>query len=356
MGRHRARILRRRSSCARCCAGWPGCATSATTSLVVAADLNDAAQVSAAVDAAIERFGRIDLVVHGAGRVDPAAFALGRGHGPGRRRGAVLAEAARPAPPDRGDARARAAAAGSCTPRSRASSAVSAWPPTPARMRCSTPLAVAGGDGWLSIDWDAWDNAAEAHSVGDAESDLSAARARTRSCGCSGADVGSRALVVAGDLEGRLDAWVRHDRGGAGEEHRRRPPSATEPVDAVRGAAHRARRRRSPRSGACSWASTEVGIHDRFFDLGGHSLLAVQVASEIRDAFEIELPVLKLFQAPTVGELAVIDRPGVARARRMRRRRRCRRSRRRRRARATLDGRGARARRPRRATASSTTT
>ena len=49
-----------------------------------------------------------------------------------------------------------------------------------------------------------------------------------------------------------------------------------------------------------------MGIHDRFLDLGGHSLLAVQVASEIRDAFQIELPVLRLFQAPTVGQLAEI--------------------------------------------------
>ncbi len=32
----------------------------------------------------------------------------------------------------------------------------------------------------------------------------------------------------------------------------------------------------------------------------------MQVASEIRDSFQIELPVLKLFQAPTIGELAVL--------------------------------------------------
>ena len=58
------------------------------------------------------------------------------------------------------------------------------------------------------------------------------------------------------------------------------------------------------------WASqlglTSVGIQDRFFDLGGHSLLAAQVASEIGDRFQIDLPVLKLFQAPTVAELAVL--------------------------------------------------
>ena len=49
-----------------------------------------------------------------------------------------------------------------------------------------------------------------------------------------------------------------------------------------------------------------VGVHDRFFDLGGHSLLAAQIASEICDRFQIEMPVLKLFQAPTVAELAVL--------------------------------------------------
>jgi phthiocerol/phenolphthiocerol synthesis type-I polyketide synthase E len=49
-----------------------------------------------------------------------------------------------------------------------------------------------------------------------------------------------------------------------------------------------------------------VGVHDRVFDLGCHSLLAAQVASEVCDRFQIEMPVLTLFQAPTVAELAVI--------------------------------------------------
>ncbi|CEJ85457.1 Amino acid adenylation domain protein [Hyphomicrobium sp. GJ21] len=41
-----------------------------------------------------------------------------------------------------------------------------------------------------------------------------------------------------------------------------------------------------------------------FFRLGGHSLLATQVASRIRDAFAIELPVAQLFQHRTVQALA----------------------------------------------------
>jgi acyl carrier protein len=48
-----------------------------------------------------------------------------------------------------------------------------------------------------------------------------------------------------------------------------------------------------------------IGIHDKFFDLGGHSLLAIQLISQLREAFQIELEPKRVFEAPTIAQLAV---------------------------------------------------
>ena len=47
-----------------------------------------------------------------------------------------------------------------------------------------------------------------------------------------------------------------------------------------------------------------VGIHDDFFQLGGHSLLVAKLASRVRQAFQLELPMVEVFKKPTVAALA----------------------------------------------------
>jgi thioesterase domain-containing protein/acyl carrier protein len=47
-----------------------------------------------------------------------------------------------------------------------------------------------------------------------------------------------------------------------------------------------------------------IGIDDNFFDLGGSSLLGARIIGEVHRQYKIELPLLALFEAPTIAQLA----------------------------------------------------
>jgi len=48
----------------------------------------------------------------------------------------------------------------------------------------------------------------------------------------------------------------------------------------------------------------KVGIEDNFFELGGHSLMAMQVMARIRKIFDVDVPLRRLFENPTVEAFA----------------------------------------------------
>jgi SAM-dependent methyltransferase/NAD(P)-dependent dehydrogenase (short-subunit alcohol dehydrogenase family) len=272
--------------------------------LVVSADLRDADEVHAAVDAACERFGKVDVVVHGAANVGASAF------GPVVETGRSVVDN-QISPKVHGLEALIEALEGREPARWIVHSSISsvlgglglaAYAGANAVL---DSMATRGGAKWLSIGWDAWDNAAEAQMSGVAA--IQPAEGQDAFLRLLRSDVGTHVLVAVGDLDNRIESWVRRSKpaGSAGSGKRHPRPSLASPY--VEPASD------TESAMAYIWASQlgleKVGVHDRFFDLGGHSLLAVQVASEIRDRFQIEMPVLQIFNAPTVRELsAVVER------------------------------------------------
>jgi amino acid adenylation domain-containing protein len=49
-----------------------------------------------------------------------------------------------------------------------------------------------------------------------------------------------------------------------------------------------------------------IGAHDNFFELGGHSALAADVVARARSRFDLDLPLLLLFEAPTLRGLGTL--------------------------------------------------
>ena len=58
---------------------------------------------------------------------------------------------------------------------------------------------------------------------------------------------------------------------------------------------------------AALWASIldldQVGLEDNFFELGGNSLLAVKTTAALQSKYQINLPITKLYQFPTISQL-----------------------------------------------------
>jgi acyl carrier protein len=48
----------------------------------------------------------------------------------------------------------------------------------------------------------------------------------------------------------------------------------------------------------------KVGVHDDFFDLGGNSLLCIKITGKLKEAFNMDIPIVSMFRYLTIRSFA----------------------------------------------------
>jgi len=119
----------------------------------------------------------------------------------------------------------------------------------------------------------------------------------------------SQLLVSTGDLGARIAQWIALESLDAGRSMAATSVAPSMPSQrSDTGTTVDAPRDDTERRIAGVWQDAfgiaEVGIYDSFILLGGHSLLAIRIVAELRKAFQIDLPIQALFDAPTIAELS----------------------------------------------------
>jgi len=121
---------------------------------------------------------------------------------------------------------------------------------------------------------------------------------------------GGHVVVATGDLPERLDLWINRGFLKAGKSSIDGAPSSSSYPRPNLQSIYVAPRDENEQTIVSVWQKVlgieQLGIHDNFFDLGGHSLLATRLVAQLREAFHVDLPLRKIFEAPTVAGLAKV--------------------------------------------------
>jgi acyl transferase domain-containing protein len=171
-----------------------------------------------------------------------------------------------------------------------------------------------GGVPWLSVDFDLWrshSRSAIASGFGRTVEELGHTAEEATNAMETVLTVrnASQILVSTGDLLGRINQWIELEslnavRTAAVAISTQSTISQRSGVQTSYDAPRDETEQRIAQVWRDAFGIDEIGINDSFSQLGGHSLLAIRIVSELRKAFQIDLPVRAVFDAPTVAELS----------------------------------------------------
>jgi NAD(P)-dependent dehydrogenase (short-subunit alcohol dehydrogenase family) len=166
---------------------------------------------------------------------------------------------------------------------------------------------------WVSVNWDAWQPttkqyAASGNPFGDVAITIEeGAEAFLRLLSLPRGAVPQIAISTT-SLQDRLNQWIVHEETLKSESvtvdtssYSPRPNLAT---------AYVAPRNEIESEIARIWQTTlgiqKVGVYDSFFELGGNSLVGVQLIANLKEKWPVQIPVVSLYEGPTVNALGKI--------------------------------------------------
>ncbi|HEX5613366.1 MAG TPA: SDR family NAD(P)-dependent oxidoreductase, partial [Burkholderiales bacterium] len=274
----------------------------------VQADVGDTAAMCAAIEQAYQQFGTLHGVIHGAGIVSEGIHLEIRDTNPAACTSHFRAKAA--------GVRALAAALEGrsidfCLLLSSLSSILggvghAAYAASNLYLDAFVRLAARSpATPWLSVNWDYWRTGAAARAQGGPgttvrDLGMSVPEAMLTFERVLAARAATHLAVSTGDLQARIDQWVKLESLDRAAEMQ----DAGEPTQEDTDAAGDQTEIEVARIWKAALGVDAVNADDNFAELGGHSLQAIRIVSDLRKAFQIDLAVRALFEAPTVAQLS----------------------------------------------------
>jgi acyl transferase domain-containing protein len=172
----------------------------------------------------------------------------------------------------------------------------------------------ADGKRWISVNWDGWlltdesrlrasyQTSIDQYAMTPEESTEAFMRLVTLA-------TVPQVVASTGDLSARMEMWLALRNQAASDSSEGATPGEPHPRPAL-GTAYVPPSNKNEEVIARVWQDLlgieELGIHDNFFDLGGNSLLALKIISQLKKEMQIDIPVVSLFEGPTVQALAQV--------------------------------------------------